>query len=107
MFVVFDPVDRERFQRQSHRAQFGCRENSRELQTFYDGGPGDWADVIQLSNLLATGNGRKKNADITLFKWMGVGLADVAAGVEILRRAKEQGIGSQLPHPGRAAPDLS
>jgi ornithine cyclodeaminase/alanine dehydrogenase-like protein (mu-crystallin family) len=84
-----------------------CRENSRELQTFYDGGPGDWADVIQLSNLLATGNGRKKNADITLFKWMGVGLADVAAGVEILRRAKEQGIGSQLPHPGRAAPDLS
>jgi alanine dehydrogenase len=84
-----------------------CRENSRELQIFYDGGPGDWADVTQLSSLLATGNGRKKNADITLFKWMGVGLADVAAGVEILRRAKEQGVGSQLPHPGRSAPDLS
>lgn len=84
-----------------------CREMSRELQAFYDGGPGDWGDVIALSDLVAAGKTRPAGLDLTLFKWMGVGLADLAAGIEIFKRAQEQGLGTAYPHPGRAAPDLS
>lgn len=84
-----------------------CRELSRELQSFYDGGPGDWGDVRVLSDLVAAGDPRPAGLDLTLFKWMGVGLADLAAGIEIFGRAQSQGVGTPYPHPGRAAPDLS
>jgi ornithine cyclodeaminase len=84
-----------------------CRELSRELQSFYDGGPGDWGDVRVLSDLVAAGEPRPVGLDLTLFKWMGVGLADLAAGIEIFGRAQSHGVGTPYPHPGRAAPDLS
>ncbi|MDX1484296.1 MAG: ornithine cyclodeaminase family protein [Alphaproteobacteria bacterium] len=83
-----------------------CRELSRELQAFYDGGPGDWNDVEILCDVVAAGRPRTQELDLTLFKWMGVGLADLAAGIEIFRRAQDKGIGTAYPHPGRAAPDL-
>lgn len=83
-----------------------CREMSRELQAFYDGGPGDWNDIVPLCDIVAIGKGRPEGADLTLFKWMGVGLADLAAGIEIFRRAEARGIGRKLPHPRRAEPDL-
>ena len=83
-----------------------CREMSRELQAFYDGGPGQWADVMELSRLVAAGQPRAADADLTLFKWMGVGLADLAAGIEIFKRAQQRGVGFNYPHPGRAVLDL-
>ena len=42
-----------------------------------------------------------------MFKWMGVGLADLAAGIEILKCATAKGVGRELLHPGRATVDLS
>lgn len=85
----------------------GCRADSRELQSFYDGQGGDWNDVIELKDIVGRGEMRPAEADLTLFKWMGVGLADLAAGIEIFRRAKAKGKGRELPHPGRAPVDLS
>ncbi len=85
----------------------GCRANSRELQSFYDGQGGNWDDVVELKDVVGKGAKRAAGTDLTLFKWMGVGLADVAAGIEILKRAKTKGAGRALPHPGRAAVDLS
>ena len=84
-----------------------CRELSRELQTYYDEGPGDWNDIVELSALVGAGKPRSPDFDLTMFKWMGVGLADLAAGIEIFKRAREKGIGREYPHPGRAALDLS
>jgi len=68
---------------------------------------GDWGDVGVLSDLVAAGETRPAGLDLTLFKWMGVGLADLAAGIEIFGRAQSRGVGTPNPHPGRAAPDLS
>lgn len=85
----------------------GCREDSRELQSFYDGQGGNWNDVIELKDIVGRGEKRPGGADLTLFKWMGIGLADLAAGIEILKRAKARGAGRELPHPGRAPVDLS
>jgi ornithine cyclodeaminase len=85
----------------------GCREDSRELQSYYDGQGGDWNDVIELKDVVGKGEKRRPGTHLTLFKWMGVGLADLAAGIEIFRRARAKGLGRELPHPGRAAVDLS
>jgi alanine dehydrogenase len=84
----------------------GCREDSRELRSFYDGAGGDWNDVVELKNIVGQGRTRPASADLTLFKWMGVGLADLAAGIEILKRAQSRGAGRELPHPSRAPLDL-
>lgn len=84
-----------------------CRELSRELQAYYDDGPGDWGDVNELSDLVSRGAPRSAGTDLTMFKWMGMGLADLAAGIEIFHRAEQKGVGKRYPHPGRAAPDLS
>ena len=46
-------------------------------------------------------------AKLTLFKFMGVGLGDLAAGIEIYRRALAQGKGIKLPHAVRFPVDLS
>jgi alanine dehydrogenase len=85
----------------------GCRADSRELQSFYDAEGGDWNDVIELSQIVGRGDKRPAGTDLTLFKWMGVGLADLAAGIEIFNRATAKGMGRALPHPGRAPVDLS
>ncbi|HEX9407398.1 MAG TPA: AraC family ligand binding domain-containing protein [Thermoanaerobaculia bacterium] len=46
------------------------------------------------------------SAAITLFKSLGVGIADLAIGSELLRLATERGLGRMMPHPKRAEPRL-
>ena len=45
-----------------------------------------------LSAVVAEGKGRPAGADLTLFKAMGMGISDLALGIEILRRAGELGV---------------
>ncbi len=45
-------------------------------------------------------------ADLTLFKAMGMGLSDLALGIEILERVKASGGGHAIPHPKPAQPRL-
>ena len=52
-----------------------------------------------LSAVVAEGKGRPSGADLTLFKAMGMGISDLALGIEILRRATEQRLGREFPHP--------
>lgn len=77
----------------------------------------DWSKVKPLSALVGKGNVRtpssseavgQKNTstDITLFKAMGMGLSDLALGMEILSRVKAKGGGRKMPHPERASPRL-
>ena len=65
------------------------------------------ADAISaLSDVVAAGQARSADADVTLFKAMGIGLADVALGAEILDRAEAEGAGRDLPQPEKAQPRL-
>jgi ornithine cyclodeaminase/alanine dehydrogenase-like protein (mu-crystallin family) len=50
---------------------------------------------------------RPAGADLTIYKFMGMGLADMASAVEIYRRAKAQGVGKNYPHPKRSHPRLT
>jgi ornithine cyclodeaminase len=69
-------------------------------------GAGDWSAVRPLSELVAVNATRPKNADITLFKAMGMGLSDLALGIEILKRVRASGGGRPIPSPKPAQPRL-
>ena len=70
-------------------------------------GQGDWSAVRPLSELVAAKAERAKDADITLFKAMGMGLSDLALGIEILKRVRAKGGGRPIPHPKPAQPRLA
>lgn len=57
-----------------------------------------WDDVAELGQVLTgAAPGRGGEDERTFFKAMGVGIADVALGAEVLRRARAEGAGAPLP----------
>jgi ornithine cyclodeaminase len=62
-----------------------ARQLSRELQTYCAARPAEWDRVIPLCQLIANPSARG-TAEVTLFKAMGMGLCDVALGIEVYRR---------------------
>jgi ornithine cyclodeaminase len=79
-----------------HVAQ--ARQLSSELIAAFGDGPG-WSRVRPLSEWVAACSGRPAGADLTLFKSLGTGIADLAIAEEVLRRARERGFGTPLPVP--------
>jgi ornithine cyclodeaminase/alanine dehydrogenase-like protein (mu-crystallin family) len=69
-------------------------------------GDGDWSRVRPLSELVAARAQRPANADVTLFKAMGMGLSDLALGIEILKRVRAGSMGRVIPHPQPAQPRM-
>ena len=69
-------------------------------------GEGDWSRVHLLSDLVAGKVKRPERARSTLFKAMGMGLSDLALGIEILKRVRARGGGRPIPHPKPAQPRL-
>ncbi len=79
---------------------------SRELSTWY-GADADERPVLEaLSVRVARRTPRPANADLTLFKAMGMGLSDVALGAEVLERARAADRGLRLPAAEPMAPRL-
>jgi len=80
---------------------------SREMIQFF-GRPDDsrWKDVWPLSRLVAEGRKRTRADDVTLFKALGMGISDLALGIELYRKAVAAGVGRPMPHPEKAAPRL-
>lgn len=76
---------------------------SSEFIERYERGPGDWSQVKALSALVAEAQARPTNVDITLFKAMGMGLADLAIAKLVYERALERGVGRDIPRMGRSA----
>jgi ornithine cyclodeaminase len=58
-----------------------------------------------LHEIIAAGVAREPR-DLTLFKAMGIGLADLAIARAVLERAKADGRGANIAHPQRAHPRL-
>ncbi|MBA2411569.1 MAG: ornithine cyclodeaminase family protein [Burkholderiaceae bacterium] len=79
---------------------------SQEFKTRF-GPPGaHWEPVHPLSRLIAEGRKRAPGDDLTLFKAMGMGIADLALGAEIYARALKAGKGRPFAHPQRAQPRI-
>lgn len=75
---------------------------SREFKERYDGGGGSWDEVKELSAVIAAGTTRPADADVTLFKALGMGISDLSVARVVYERAKEKGIGREIPKPARA-----
>ncbi len=83
----------------------GVRQLSREFMTQYD--KVGWDAVPTLATLIASGRRRTLKDDITVFKAMGMGISDLALGVELVKRAHARGVGRSIPQPKKAKPRLA
>jgi alanine dehydrogenase len=83
----------------------GVQQLSREFMTRY--ASRGWDEVMPLSKLIASGRKRSDADDLSLFKAMGMGISDLALGAELVRRARERGVGRTLPQPKKVKPRLA
>ena len=79
---------------------------SREMMEFFGPDAANWTSVTSLATLVASGRTRSAGDDLTVFKSLGMGISDLALGIELYRKAREQGLGRSLPHPKKVAPRL-
>ena len=63
---------------------------SREFIDYYGGSPADWSAVVPLSRIVAASPRRPPDTDLTLFKAMGMGIADLSLGIEVYARARRR-----------------
>jgi alanine dehydrogenase len=84
----------------------GVRELSAEFREQYGEDAAKWQAVKPISQLIAENATRPENADLTLFKAMGMGLSDLALGIEILARAEKRGGTHALPERVKIPPRL-
>ena len=78
---------------------------SREFIEYYEKGGRDWNSVRSIGDLIAKGETRRANCDLSLFKAMGMGLSDLSVAIMALDRARKAGCGQAIAHPVRAVPD--
>ncbi len=83
----------------------GVQQLSREFMTRY--ASRGWSEVAPLSKLIASGRKRSDADDVSIFKAMGMGISDLALGAEVVRRARERGVGRTLPQPKKVKPRLT
>ena len=65
---------------------------SREFMDYYGAGQGRWDEVVPLSQIVAQRRAHRRETALTLFKAMGMGIADVALGIAVFERAMRDGL---------------
>jgi ornithine cyclodeaminase/alanine dehydrogenase-like protein (mu-crystallin family) len=75
-----------------------CRSEAGDFVASIEAGVMSWENVHDLSAVV-TGNatGRATPDDVTLFKSVGLAIEDVALGYEVYQRARNAGVGRELP----------
>jgi len=75
-----------------------CQLEAGDFVEALEAGVTEWSLMHELKDVVAGRvTGRPTEDAITLFKSVGLGLEDVALAAEILKRAREQGVGEELP----------
>ncbi len=76
---------------------------SSEFRRYFAEDPAGFDRLVSLATLLARGGGRTAAGDVTLFKAMGTGIADLALARVVVQEAGKQGLGVPLPPSRRGA----
>jgi len=79
---------------------------SRELIEYFGAEASGWAPVKSLASVVAAGRPRAAGDDLTLFKSLGMGISDLAVGIELYHRATRRGLGRGLARLQKVAPRL-
>ncbi len=74
-----------------------CRLEAGDFVASLEQGLLAWEDIGELADIVTGEFSRPDSRSITIFKSVGLGIEDVALGSLIVQRAREQGIGQQLP----------
>jgi ornithine cyclodeaminase/alanine dehydrogenase-like protein (mu-crystallin family) len=75
-----------------------CRNEAGDFVEALEAGVTDWRLMYELADVVAgRQTGRAHPEQITLFKSVGLAIEDVALGVELLKRARAEGLGRALP----------
>jgi ornithine cyclodeaminase len=82
------------------------RELSSEFRERFGDDEQAWQAVRPISEVIAQDLTRPANGDLTLFKAMGMGISDLALGIEVLARAEKRGGAATLPERVRVPPRL-
>ena len=80
---------------------------SSEFRAHYGEDDAAWTDVRPMASLIEDDIRRPDDADLTLFKAMGMGLSDMALAVDILTKAREKGLGHPVPKRIKTPPRLT
>ena len=83
------------------------RDLSTEFRKHFADDEAGWGEVETISSIIAAGKKRPKDADITLFKAMGMGLSDLALAIEVLNRARAKNLGHKVPDRIKIPPRLT
>ena len=84
----------------------GVRALSAEFRERFGDDDARWETVRPISRLIAEDMRRPAGCDLTLFKAVGMGMSDLALGIEVLARAEAEGLGAPLPERVRVPPRL-
>jgi alanine dehydrogenase len=103
----FDPALLDRATLISADSVPQVRHLSREFADAFGQDEQAWKRLVPLSVLVAQANARPANADLTLFKAMGMGISDVSLGISLLAKARSAKFGQPLPSVSRVAPRLT
>ncbi len=82
------------------------RELSAEFREHFGDDENAWNLVRPISEVIAQDAMRPANSDLTSFKAMGMGISDLALGIEVLARAEKRGGTTTLPDRVRVPPRL-
>lgn len=73
-----------------------ARRLARELSSVFDDDEAAWSRVRRLADVIASGEQRAADDDVTLMKSLGMGISDLALGIEVYRAAARAGAGRPL-----------
>ena len=83
------------------------RDLSAEFRTHCGDDDVAWADVRTIASIIAADQARPADADVTLFKAMGMGISDLALAIEIYKRARAANRGHAVPERVKLPPRLT
>jgi ornithine cyclodeaminase len=83
-----------------------ARKLSRELMDFFRDDASGWARVRPLSSVVEARAPRAPSDDLTVFKALGMGISDLALGIELYRTAVTSHSGRAFEHPQKMSPRL-
>ena len=86
---------------------FQARKLASELIEFYGEDAASWAQLRSLADIIGSGTGRPPNADITVFKSLGMGISDLALAIEIYREAGKTAATRDSAHLSSVGPQVA
>jgi ornithine cyclodeaminase/alanine dehydrogenase-like protein (mu-crystallin family) len=83
-----------------------ARKLSREFIEHFGTDEARWQGVESLASVVSGQSRRSPADDLTVFKSLGMGISDLALGIELYRLAVAKHLGREMEHPRKVAPRL-